>query len=526
MSDSLVVLDAESCLSVPKATVSRDSGSAEVAAEGFQTKRYEAGHVPPTVRLLRAAPALYLDRPTAVPGQNVTIRFNAPVESQLSMRIAHPTPGDRQWPLGRLSPAEGMVPDEDPVGHGLDWPAYEFTVPTDIRSGIWLIELDGAAGHAVAPLVVGRQTALARTPLLTLASVGTWFCYNHWGGRNRYRNNEFGYEDLGQGTSPSRRPLIAGLARALPEVPRSVLKRQLGLDRSSRSFVSRRLSSQRPLGHYVGHATPPDQPALCHLAALDIKILSWLDRQGIEYECVPDLELDKRPELAIGRDAIALMGHSEYWSSRMLDCVEEAHADGAWILNISGNTMYRQIAVDDDYSVRLVNIVTRLSGRDETRLTGARYSEVAYGTAAPYRVTRPNHWIFDRVDVTDGSLFALDCLVDNAGSTDLPYDPSRPTTPDRRLSGRGGAGFEVDRRPIHRRGQFTLVAEGTSRRSAEMLVKEPKGSKGGTFSASSINFGGSLLVDEISSAMMMNVLRRAVPAAVIHADRRRAERDD
>ena len=43
-----------------------------------------------------------------------------------------------------------------------------------------------------------------------------------------------------------------------------------------------------------------------------------------------------------------------------------------------------------------------------------------------------------------------------------------------------------------------------------MVVREPAADHGGVFSASSITFGGSLLIDPVTSRITRNVLERAL----------------
>jgi hypothetical protein len=47
-----------------------------------------------------------------------------------------------------------------------------------------------------------------------------------------------------------------------------------------------------------------------------------------------------------------------------------------------------------------------------------------------------------------------------------------------------------------------------SRGGADMVVREPEGSRGGVFSASSITFTGSLLVDYVCSEITRTVLKK------------------
>ena len=45
---------------------------------------------------------------------------------------------------------------------------------------------------------------------------------------------------------------------------------------------------------------------------------------------------------------------------------------------------------------------------------------------------------------------------------------------------------------------------------ADMIVREPAGTRGGMFTASSITFGGSLLIDPVTSGIVKNAIAQAL----------------
>src|ERR1019366_6701557 len=89
-------------------------------------------------------------------------------------------------------------------------------------------------------------------------------------------------------------------------------------------------------------------------------------------------------------------------------------------------------------------------------------------------------------------------------------DPSRPgESPG--LDGHGASGWETDKLSDTAPRDITVIAKGLNPfGGADMVVREPQGSRGGMFSASSITFGGSLLVDGVASQLVKNVLARAM----------------
>ncbi len=503
-----LVLDAATSEVLDSASIDGTS----VSAAGYQTKSYPDG-TPAVVRLLADEPAVFCDRVSTSPGDRIEVSLVSPAAGTLHLRRWQRADlPELTFTLGETEPSTGTVPDLDPVSAPLDWPSIQVDLPHGIPTGLWLVELVTAAGTARAPLVIRCDAERTRPRVLAVASAATWACYNEWGGRNRYRNLEQGPGRVDQ--PPTwRRTLSAALARAVPEVPRTRIKRALGRDSTQQSFVSRRLSLHRPWSRsfLLGH--PVEQPVLSHVAPLDAKILAWLDDEGIDYECVTDLDLHDGPDLCRDRDAIVLMGHSEYWSAEMFRAVRTAHLEhGTWLLNLSGNSMYRQIEVTRGW-IRMSDVVAALAGADETELLGGRFSAPGYGLATPYAVVDPQHWIFAGTGVSQGDRFGQQSLIANTDPAfTASYDPARPTTPDARLAGAGAAGFEVDRIDWRRRREFRIVARGTSRHGAHMLVRMPEGPRGGVFSVGSITFGGALAVDPVCASVTRAVLARASAA--------------
>ncbi len=79
------------------------------------------------------------------------------------------------------------------------------------------------------------------------------------------------------------------------------------------------------------------------------------------------------------------------------------------------------------------------------------------------------------------------------------------------LTGDGGSGWETDKITDSAPADIILLAKGANKRSggADMIIRES--SNGNLmFSASSITFGGSLLIDSSCSKIINNVLKKAL----------------
>ena len=110
-------------------------------------------------------------------------------------------------------------------------------------------------------------------------------------------------------------------------------------------------------------------------------------------------------------------------------------------------------------------------------------------TAAPYRVIQADHWIFAGTGLSTGDLIGSKSLNERI--------------PD------GASGHETDKISPHSPAGTVLLGKGTNPDDggAEMIYYETD-SRGAVFSAGSITYVSSVLVDEAISRVTSNVIRR------------------
>lgn len=185
--------------------------------------------------------------------------------------------------------------------------------------------------------------------------------------------------------------------------------------------------------------------------------------------------------------------------------------NGLWLVNISGNTMFREVEFFEDGSTRCVSLSFAESCADETQLLGVRFSESDYGTCAPYKIIQPDHWAFDTVPFRrQHQTFGGLSLNQNVPQTYDRYDPGRPGLPNG-LEGMGASGWETDKLSKTAPDDIEVIAKGTNRwGGADMVIREPDKNRGGMFSASSLTFSGALLIDNVASTIVRNVLSKAL----------------
>jgi hypothetical protein len=135
-----------------------------------------------------------------------------------------------------------------------------------------------------------------------------------------------------------------------------------------------------------------------------------------------------------------------------------------------------------------------LRHESEAALLGVVYDDRGIMTAAPYRVIDSRHWVFAGTGLREGDLFGQKSL-------------------HMRVPG-GASGHETDKISPSSPANTQLLARGGNPGSggAEMVLHEPPGG-GAVFSAGSIAWPASVLVDQAVSKITANVLRRFVGSA-------------
>jgi hypothetical protein len=268
---------------------------------------------------------------------------------------------------------------------GCGWPAAA-VIPTteDWRSGLYRVKVDdGDRSRSAFFIVRGRG---GEGPLLVILPTHTEAAYNKWGGRSFYTG---GYA---------------------PEV---------SLDR-------------------------PVDNSLIGAYGVPIHMLRWLSREGIGFGVAGDDDVNDHGKMLFRYPAIAITGHSEYWTRAMREAVEEYTAAGGSVLCLSGNTCWWQTRLesrpalggdtgrvlvgykydmrnDPYWSIDSTLVTTRWDepplSEPPTRFLGLswRYGgHVNWANSCPYdwvnghggyAAYRTDHWVFAGTGLADGDTF-------------------------------------------------------------------------------------------------------------------------
>jgi hypothetical protein len=390
----------------------------------------------------------------------------------------------------------------------------EYSVPDSARPGIYSLDLTNRAGDrfAIPYCVVSPEPS---NDLLVIASTTTWLAYNFWGGRSRYRSaeNALVIHPVPPPGGPPRAARIRGrIASYLPDRLVDFIRfKLLGRQPVDDSWKWRPLSVNRPFPHCALECDDVESPFINHLAGAEWRVLAWLEREGVEYDMATAEQLQWDPKLLKPYKAVLLNTHCEYWSHEMFSELERGHKeDGVWILNIGGNSVYREVVLSEDGGMRGKGESFAETCADESAILATRLTLEDFSTCAPYAVSAPEHWVFEGTGVQIDDVFGSQSLNQDKPHEGSPiYNPGRPGVSGR-LLGEGASGWETDKLSPTAPADAVIVASGLNRpRGADMVVRDPGGTRGGLLQVSSIAFGGSLLIDDICSAITKNVLARA-----------------
>jgi hypothetical protein len=402
-----------------------------------------------------------------------------------------------------------ITPDGDYSQTGVAWNKVGYTSPhhkqfvtAPERSGLYYFHARSEAGRFFAfPWIVAPARPQAKVAVL--ASNITWNAYNSFGGRSNYIH-------------PNR----------LPPTPtvnaRMELNRYTNPDHVNYSVQDYApLSFERPepissIPLHVQATDPIEGRAACHIAEAEWRLLAWLEREGFAYDYYAETQLHFGQLDLDAYQVLVISTHPEYWSAQMFRRVKDwVFVRGGRLMYLGGNGLNCDVEFldeatciyrnDDERKLRVARDsvadsrhgVTGYESRfhlrndSEASLLGVVYDDRGIMTAAPYRVIDSRHWVFAGTGLREGDLFGQQSL-------------------HMRIPG-GASGHETDKISPSSPANTHLLARGENPGGggADMVIHEPAGG-GAVFSAGSISWPASVLVDEAVSKITANVLRRFV----------------
>ena len=392
-----------------------------------------------------------------------------------------------------------VTPDGDYTQTGVNWNKIGYLSPHHLqkvagpdRSGLFYFHASTMSGSRFTfPWVVAPATPSA--PVAVVLSDMNWNAYNNFGGRSNYIH-----------------------ADGFPATPtinaRQELKRYQDVNHQTWGCDAYApLSFERP--EPINHIEPAEKitdpirgRSANHVAPTEWRLLGWLEREGFSYDVFSETQLH-RGVLDLTKYRVLVLGpHPEYWTRLMYDKVK------AWVFQAKGKLMYLggnglncEVEMLDGYrmicqNTKITSLYPAGMGGAESRfarrheseanLLGVVFDPRGIMTAAPYRVIDGGHWTFADTGLRTGDLFGIRSLHERCPG--------------------GASGHETDK--ISKQNSpknVALLAKGENADGggAEMVYFDtPSG--GAVFSAGSICWISSLVVDEALSRVTAHVLRR------------------
>jgi hypothetical protein len=381
-----------------------------------------------------------------------------------------------------------------------DLPAHD---PNHWRSGMYAACLTDSEGRNFYVSFVVRPRE-ARQPFAVLANTNTWNAYNSWGGYGKYTHTYPVPETLPfHRPHPGLTPDVAGTTSGLQSYGPSVLTNSL------------------------------------HLLRAELWVLGWLEDQGTDYGY--DLYTDQDMHEGIaglghggarGYKGLILNTHPEYWTRQMYDHAKTYLEQGGSIVYLGGNGVYEEVVLSEDgvhmgifpgldrarfVSQTLTNEQLRLYclmrtpavGRPEHALLGVGFQncEQPAVEGQPYVLQQEpgaagSNPVLEGVTVHKGG---------KLGSVSIDTDP--PSSHGR-ITTYHVDGWEVDQRgfgtPPQAYDPASLLAIGATQWLSGQMLCYTTDWGGTVLAASSLNFGGAMVVDPNLQRIVRNALDRCL----------------
>ena len=211
---------------------------------------------------------------------------------------------------------------------------FSFTLPADLKSGVYGVRLNCGDQWDCMPFFVCPPRNERRAKLCVLASVFTYVIYgNHtrpgfgepWRQRakawNGYPHNPGDHPEYGCSTY-NFHPDGSGICHASHRRP---------------------LLTLRP--GYPTFGEDYTVSGLRHFQA-DSHLIAWLEKTGIDYDILTDRELHEEGAAVLaGYDAVTTGSHPEYHTSKTLDALQGYRDQGGNLLYLGGNGFYWRVAL-------------------------------------------------------------------------------------------------------------------------------------------------------------------------------------
>ena len=448
-----------------------------------------------------------------------------------AMKGAAWTGSERDWKQAPHHYAAIHFHDDDL--HDCGWADdFDFTIPRDMKSGIYGIQLSCGTHRDIIPFFVRPQVGKPQAKVCYLASTFTYQVYTNFarpGYDDAFRQRMADWKS--SALHPTAHPAY-GLSTY------NVHRDGSGVAYSSRL---RPLLTWRP--NFLSYNDPLGS-GLRHLPA-DTHLTGWLDRMGIAFDVVTDHDLDEKGAELLASYSVVVTGtHPEYHTANTLDALQTYTDTGGRLMYLGGNGFYWRVALSE----KVPGAIELRRTEGGIRLWAAEPGEYYHSFDGNYgglwrRSDRPPNLLCG-IGFSSQGTFVGDSYRQTAAARDNTHAWVFEGVKEELFggfgySGGGAAGFELDRldhrlgSPLnavvlassegHDRRNFVVVHEERlgfdttiNGQTLEQLIRADmtyieKPAGGAVFSVGSISYCGSLphnKYDNDVSRLTFNVLNR------------------
>ena len=352
---------------------------------------------------------------------------------------------------------------------GCNWLlSTKIVIPKDTECGYYTLDLKNTDATFKIPIVINVSS---QNDILCVASTNTWHAYNVWSGASLYSCN------------------LYDLNKVQPK-------------------YSEIVSMQRPI-EFSQYPTKGLVPYKDHVFGAELGLIHWLERENFQYDVCTDTDIHNNPEILSKYKMVILNTHSEYWTEKAMNGVENYLSNGGNLCYIGGNGMYWKVTLNENIIECQTDNGNHISDgtpggqwrnekidKPEEKILGASYTAAGYHTYMPYEIINEKHWLFDNMNVHNGDLFGQS--LNNKFASGDETDKTTALSPQNLvLIARGlnnEASYEIGQPGVDMNG------------GAHMIYYRHEGG-GAVFSTGSVTSSGSMLVDTIMSGIITNLIK-------------------
>lgn len=404
--------------------------------------------------------------------------------------------------LGPVTKTNGANQTYNPASYlyGAGWaPSFTLTVPAEWPSGIYAAQLtdttetDPELKTYYITFIVRSSTG-GEKPIALLAGTNTYQAYNFWPG-------EGGNDDSGS--------FYANCA-----------------GQNARSEVSfmRPAPSAMPVSIHAncGHGDPDvvysrsnwkylENVRTDHMAAGDVRIARWLEKQKYAYSVLTDWDIDQ--DYAADRNLdilnpavtpVLIIGtHNEYWSQPMYDALTQYVDKGGNLMVLGGNALYKRVSLTTDpmSGNRTIENGANWSVADKEKLLGiGGHNGVHAHCYSNLGQFSTSHWAYTTPLTVPTGVYM-------GGSGEMKTPANQCSHTGNRAT---AVGWELDYADIRFARSWARLAGLDAVKNTSDVFYFQRPSAGSVFVAGSITFGQSLVHDANNSGVMTKLIRNVL----------------